>query len=92
MCFKQEFMYLGVLFTKDSRTKRKTLELSAVMVTLPQSIGVMKTPSQKTTLLIYWFIYIPTLTYCMVIKYGSLLKERDPIVAKMSFYRRLFLT
>ncbi|KAG1932899.1 hypothetical protein F2P79_020886 [Pimephales promelas] len=63
----EEFNYLGVLFTSEGRMEqeidRRIGAASAVMRSMYRSVVVKKELSRKAKLLIYWSIYVPTLTY-----------------------------
>ena len=62
-----EFKYLGVLFTSEGRIERETDRrigaAAAVMRSLYQSVMVNRELRRKAKRLIYWSIYVYTLTY-----------------------------
>ncbi|MDF4341185.1 hypothetical protein P3480_25615, partial [Vibrio parahaemolyticus] len=87
------FKYLGVLFTSEGRMKHEVDRwfgaVSAVMWALRRTIKVKRELSWKAKLLIYWSIYVPTLTYGHELWVVTERMRSQIQAAEMSFLRRV---
>nr|XP_054604743.1 uncharacterized protein LOC129165490 [Nothobranchius furzeri]XP_054604744.1 uncharacterized protein LOC129165490 [Nothobranchius furzeri]XP_054604745.1 uncharacterized protein LOC129165491 [Nothobranchius furzeri] len=89
----EEFKYLGVLFTSESRRDReidrRIGSASAVMRALSRSVVVKRELSHKARLSIYRSIYVPILTYGHELWVKTERTRSRIQAAKISFLRRV---
>jgi len=71
----KEFKYLGVLFSSEGTMEREMGRrigaVGAVLQSLYRTVVTKRELSQKAKLSVYRAIFVPTLTYSMVMKDGS---------------------
>ena len=84
----EEFKYLGVLSTSEGRMERVIDRWIGAVAAVMRSVIMKKELNRKAKLLIYWSIYVPTLTYGELWVMTKRIKSRIQ-AAEMSFLRRV---